>query len=38
MKIKTQAEINNIIRRACDTFRGVIAPYQDKYYILVILF
>ncbi|MGK7940807.1 MAG: type I restriction-modification system subunit M [Crocosphaera sp.] len=38
MTIKTQAEINNIIWRACDTFRGVIDPYQYKNHILVMFF
>jgi type I restriction enzyme M protein len=38
MTAKTQAEINNIIWRACDTFRGVIDPSQYKDYILVMLF
>ncbi|MTF40306.1 type I restriction-modification system subunit M [Cyanobacterium aponinum] len=35
---KTQAEINNVIWQACDTFRGVIDPSQYKDYILVMLF
>ena len=34
----TQKEINNIIRKACDTFRGVIDPSQYKDYILTMLF
>lgn len=38
MAVKTQAEINNIIWKACDTFRGVIDPAQYKDYILVMLF
>jgi type I restriction enzyme M protein len=38
MTVKTQAEINNIIRRACNNFRGVIDPSQYKDYILVMLF
>lgn len=36
--IITQNEINNIIRKACDTFRGVIDPSQYKDYILTMLF
>lgn len=36
--IITQKEINNIIRKACDTFRGVIDPSQYKDYILTMLF
>jgi type I restriction enzyme M protein len=38
MTVKTQTEINNIIWKACDTFRGVIDPSQYKDYILVMLF
>ena len=38
MAVKTQAEINSIIWKACDTFRGVIDPSQYKDYILVMLF
>jgi type I restriction enzyme M protein len=38
MTVKTQAEINNVIWQACDTFRGVIDPSQYKDYILVMLF
>ncbi len=34
----TQQEINDILFRACDTFRGVIDPGQYKDYILVMLF
>jgi type I restriction enzyme M protein len=34
----TQEEINNIIRKACDTFRGVIDPSQYKDFILTMLF
>lgn len=34
----TQQEINTILFRACDTFRGVIDPGQYKDYILVMLF
>jgi type I restriction enzyme M protein len=34
----TQKEINNIVWKACDTFRGVIDPSQYKDYILTMLF
>ena len=34
----SQAEINDIAWRACDTFRGTIDPAQYKDYILVMLF
>lgn len=34
----TQNEINNIAWKACDTFRGVVAPSEYKNYILVFLF
>lgn len=34
----TQQDINSIIWRACDTFRGTIDPAQYKDYILVMLF
>ncbi|ERM83029.1 hypothetical protein P872_06030 [Rhodonellum psychrophilum GCM71 = DSM 17998] len=34
----TQSEINNIVWKACDTFRGVIDPSQYKDYILTMLF
>jgi type I restriction enzyme M protein len=34
----TQQELNNIIWKACDTFRGVIDPSQYKDYILTMLF
>jgi len=34
----TQQDINNIVWRACDTFRGVIDPAQYKDYILTMLF
>ncbi len=37
MKDKQQ-EINNIVWKACDTFRGVIDPAQYKDYILTMLF
>lgn len=38
MTTVTQKEINNIIRKACDTFRGVIDPSSYKDYILTMLF
>lgn len=34
----TQREINNLVWKACDTFRGVIDPSQYKDYILTMLF
>ncbi|MCP5055074.1 MAG: SAM-dependent DNA methyltransferase, partial [bacterium] len=34
----SQAEINNIVWRACDTFRGAVDPYEYKNYILTMLF
>lgn len=34
----TQAEINGILWRACDTFRGAVDPSQYKDYILTMLF
>ncbi len=34
----TQQDINNIVWKACDTFRGVIDPAQYKDYILTMLF
>ncbi|MGL4369336.1 MAG: type I restriction-modification system subunit M N-terminal domain-containing protein, partial [Spirochaetota bacterium] len=34
----TQSEINNILWKACDTFRGVVDPSEYKNYILVFLF
>lgn len=34
----SQNEINNIVWKACDTFRGVIDPSQYKDYILTMLF
>jgi len=37
-KAVTQDEINNILWRACDTFRGVVDPAEYKNYILVFLF
>lgn len=37
-KAITQSEINNIVWKACDTFRGVIDPAQYKDYILTMLF
>jgi len=33
-----QQEINSVVWRACDTFRGTIDPSQYKDYILVMLF
>jgi type I restriction enzyme M protein len=39
MQIKiTQSDINKIVWKACDTFRGVIDPSQYKDYILTMLF
>ncbi len=37
-KAISQSEINNIVWKACDTFRGVIDPSQYKDYILTMLF
>ena len=34
----TQTEINDILWRACDTFRGTVDPSQYKDYLLVMLF
>ncbi len=34
----TQSEINDILWRACDTFRGAVDPSEYKNYILVMLF
>ena len=34
----TQKEINNIVWKACDTFRGTIDATQYKDYILTMLF
>src|SRR5215813_7666123 len=34
----TQAEINAVAWKACDTFRGVVDPSEYKNYILVLLF
>jgi len=34
----SQDEINTILWRACDTFRGAVDPAEYKYYILVMLF
>ncbi len=34
----TQKDINNIVWKACDTFRGAIDPAQYKDYILTTLF
>jgi type I restriction enzyme M protein len=36
--ITTQRDINDVVWRACDTFRGTIDPSQYKDYILVLLF
>jgi type I restriction enzyme M protein len=33
-----QDEINNILWKACDTFRGTVDPAEYKNYILVMLF
>jgi type I restriction enzyme M protein len=33
-----QSEINNVLWRACDTFRGTVDPAEYKNYILVMLF
>lgn len=38
MKKLTQKEINDIVWKACDTFRGTIDPAQYKDYILTMLF
>ena len=37
-KMISQDEINNILWRACDTFRGTVDPSEYKNYILVMLF
>ena len=34
----TQKEINDIVWRACDTFRGAVDPSEYKNYILTMLF
>jgi type I restriction enzyme M protein len=34
----SQDEINSILWRACDTFRGTVDPSEYKNYILVMLF
>ena len=34
----TQTEINNVLWRACDTFRGVVDPSDYKNYVLTMLF
>ena len=34
----TQEDINRIVWKACDTFRGIIDPSQYKDYILTMLF
>ena len=33
-----QSQINEVVWRACDTFRGVVDPSEYKNYILVMLF
>lgn len=38
MSTVTQKEINDVLWRACDTFRGIIDPSDYKNYILVMLF
>lgn len=38
MSTVTQDEINSVLWRACDTFRGIIDPSDYKNYILVMLF
>jgi len=38
MNTANQDEINNIVWKACDTFRGVVDPSEYKNYILVFLF
>src|ERR1041385_687381 len=38
MNTVSQKEINDVLWRACDTFRGVIDPSDYKNYILVMLF
>lgn len=37
-QIISQEEINGILWRACDTFRGTVDPSEYKNYILVMLF
>jgi type I restriction enzyme M protein len=37
-QLTTQKDINDVVWRACDTFRGTIDPSQYKDYILVMLF
>ena len=37
-KTLNQTEINAVVWRACDTFRGVVDPSEYKNYILVFLF
>jgi type I restriction enzyme M protein len=37
-RLTTQKDINDVVWRACDTFRGTIDPSQYKDYILVMLF
>lgn len=38
LKLTSQDEINGIIWKACDTFRGVVDPSEYKNYVLVFLF
>jgi type I restriction enzyme M protein len=38
MSLTTQKDINDVVWKACDTFRGTIDPSQYKDYILVLLF
>src|SRR5438105_6522345 len=38
MSINTKKEIENVVWRACDTFRGAIDPSEYKNYILTMLF
>ena len=38
MSVHTKQEIENVVWRACDTFRGAIDPAEYKNYILTMLF
>ena len=38
MTVMNQREIENVVWRACDTFRGAIDPSEYKNYILTMLF
>lgn len=38
MSVRTKQEIENVVWRACDTFRGAIDPAEYKNYILTMLF